>query len=276
MNQKLIRNELKSTLGLFITYTLIICLVITSFILLYPLYESHQDTIINKLDNVNKYVTKAFNIKTQGMNSTSGYYATIMEFILIIGAIMAITIAFKLILWDTINGYNVFLFTMPISRKKLFINKIITLAIEIIICNVIFSVLSFILLKFVSKNNDLKTLQILQINSSLFLSQITFACIGLFISSLIKKPKSIYPMPYFIVSIFYIISIIERLTNFTLIRYINPFSYFQVIDIIIYGSYRYSFIVASIIIVIFTLSISFYEYEDTEIMEKENIYVKKK
>ncbi|MGM9970933.1 MAG: ABC transporter permease subunit [Anaeroplasmataceae bacterium] len=265
MNKKLIANEFKSSLRTFIIWSFIILIFVSTTIILFPLYKNNYDIISAKIEKLPNILLKILSIDLTTLSTLNGYYAFIIEYTLILGAIMASILSFKAILWDTINGYNNYLFTKPISRKKIFINKIIVLVLELLIFNIIFNIISIILLKIFNSDTTFSVIKLIQINSALLLSQFTFAALAMMISSFIKKPKRIYPIALLIILVFYIVSIIEKLINFKLIRYINPFSYFKISDIVLNGTYKYSFIIASLFIIVFSISISYREYDLLEI-----------
>lgn len=263
MQAKLIKNEFKATLTTFIIWTIIILLLVSVFISINPLLFSHSTNIINKLDILPNKVKVILFIDTNTFNTHIGYYAIMIEYLLIIGAICASVLAYKILLWDKINGYDEFLFTKPISRSKIFLNKIICFALLILIQNILFNLVSIILVKIIINSISIKTL--IQINSSLLFSELTFGAISILTSSFIKKTKGIYKVPILTILILYLIAIPERVYNITILRYINPFSYFKVDDIIIDNHYKLSFIFASLIIIMFCLRISLINYEEGEI-----------
>lgn len=258
MNSTLIKNEFKSSIKPFIICSITIILFIVIAILSYPLYEKN-------IMNISKWphiILKILSLESK--NTIDSFYGVVVEYSLILGAIMAFFLAFKAILWDTKNGYNIYLFTKPIERKKIFINKIIAIIFELVLFNILFNIISIILLKIISNSTN-SIINIILINSALLLSQITFAALAMMFSSFIKKPKHIYPIAILIIFIFLLVSIIENIINISVLRYINPFSYFKVSDIVLYGKYKLSFIIASLFIIVFSISISYREYETLEI-----------
>lgn len=264
MNKTLFKNEFKSLIKPFIIFSIFVLLFTFALISLFPLYKENYDTIYTYLSKLNAPTLRLLSIDLAASTNPLGYYSIVIEYTLVIASLMAVVLSAKAMLWDNINGYNNYLFTKPISRKTIFINKVIVILIQLIIFNILFSVLSILMLKLFVKAS-LSIITILQINISLILCQITFATISLMISSFIKNPKSIYPISILIILVFYIVSLIEKLIQIAIIRYINPFSYFKISDIVVYGQYQLRFIIASLFIIVFSVSISYRSYQELEI-----------
>lgn len=263
MKKKLIYNEFRSSLNIFIIWSLILIIFLSLFISLNPYFINHSDTITSNLNKLPNFLRTILFINTDTFTHHLGYYALTMEYMLIIGAISASVIAYKIVLWDKINGYNEFLFTKPISRQSIFFNKILIFALEILAQNILFNIVSIILCKAIIK--EISILRLIQINSSLLLSELTFGSISILTSSFIKRTKRIYRVPVLTIVILYLIAIPERLWNIKILRYINPFSYFKVSDIVLENHYKLSFILASLVIILFSLRISLINYEEFEI-----------
>ena len=185
-----------------------------------------------------------------------------MEYLIIIGALMASVLASKQFLEDRKYQYDEYLFTLPISRTKLFLNKCFVVFIELISFNILFYVISIILSHTIV---HIPMIHILKINSTMILNQITFAGLGFLVSALFKTPRLILLKSILLILIFLLIAIPERVFNIILIKYINPFSYLAIRDIILTTTYKYSFLIASGFITIFSLTISGSIYKEYEV-----------
>lgn len=256
MNKRLIANEFKSSLGQFIFFTV---LIISTLVAAFMLHPYITDDMVISISKLNSYLKTILYLNDNILDSKE-YYAFVMQYFIIIGSIMAIHVSTKQILWDRKEGYDEYLFTLPVSRGAIFKNKCICILIELLIFNVIFCISSILLSSLSSFHIGVK--YILQMNSALMLAQLTFAAIGFLMGALIRHPKFIYVKSTIVLFILLIIAIPERIYNIKLLKYINPFSYLNLRDLLIKGEYKYSFIIASGFIVIFSITISKSIYDE--------------
>lgn len=256
MKSKLIKNEFKSSLFEFITFTIII---ISALIVSFIIYPTLNNDILIKISNLNPKIQTIFYLNDNILDANE-YYAFIMEYIIILGSIMSTVLATKQILWDKMKGYDEYLFTLPVSRGEIFKNKVLCVLIEILFFNIIFYITSILLSSFTKYNVKLR--YIWDINSALLLAQLTFSAIGFLVGSFIKKTRFIYLKTNLAILFFILLAIPERLYNIKIIKYINPFSYLGVRDILLNDGYKYSFIIASGFIIIFSLVISKSIYDE--------------
>lgn len=259
MNKRLINNEFKSSLFQFIIFSLLILGALTAS---FVAYEFLNDDIINKIKDINSNVKILFYLNDNIINGNE-YYCFIMEYLLILGSIMASHMATRQILWDKKNNYDEYLFTLPVSRGRIFFNKCMCLLIEILIFNALFYILSIILTNVSTYHVSIR--YILEINTAMLLSQLTFASLGLLAGSLIRHPRFIYIKSDIVLFFFILLAIPERIWNIKLIKYVNPFSYLAVRDILLNDGYKLSFLIASGCIMIFSITISKSIYDEYEI-----------
>ena len=106
---------------------------------------------------------------------------------------------------------------------------------------------------------------IIEINSAMILAQLTFASLGFLVGSLIRNPKFIFIKSDIVIIFFLLLAIPERIYDITILRYINPFSYLSVRDILVENGYKISFIIASGFIMIFSITISKSIYSEYEL-----------
>lgn len=259
MNKRLILNEFKASLTQFIVFTVLIMLGLILSFIIYPYIDA---SVIEKIASLNK-TTKIILYLNENITNGNEYYSLTMEYLLIIGSIMASHLATKQILWDRASEYDKYLFTLPISREKIYFNKFMCIVIEILSFNILFYLISIILTSFGSYHVSMR--YIIEINSAMLLAQLTFASLGFLAGSLIRHPKLIYIKSDIFIIFFLLLAIPERIYDITILKYINPFSYLSVRDILINDGYKISFIIASGFIMIFSITISKSIYNEYEL-----------
>ncbi|MFZ0283467.1 MAG: ABC transporter permease subunit, partial [Bacteroidales bacterium] len=121
-----------------------------------------------------------------------------------------------------------YLLTRPLTRSEIFTSKLAVVVLNVFLLNLVTSLAGFISLELVKKVP-------FNINAFLILSVYTlllnflFGSIGLFLSTLVKKPKPITTLCIGTVLVFYFIYTVSKITeSASNIGYISPFRFVDV------------------------------------------------
>ncbi len=249
----LLKNEVKAALILSIVFSVIIYLMLLLSFIFYPIDINIKNETLKKLLFIPS------DVKNPAM-----YYAWIMEYIIIAVSIMSAVLSTKTIVNDKKSGYDEYLFSLPLNRNQIFYNKLLAIVIESLAFNIIFNILSFSFNEIF--NFKMSSFKMFEINTALFLSNITFLSIGVLVGSFIK-PSHIYFKNILMILLLLVLAIPERLYNISILRYFNPFSYFKLLEIIESG-YKISFLTISGCIIIFSISIAKTTYEEYDVLKQ--------
>lgn len=256
--------ELKKTKKGCIIFTSIIIFVLIVTMALYPLYTKNESYFLNLFSKMSPSTLQRLGIDLSNCFEPLSYYSLLFSFISIFGALFAAYLGVASMSIDRLNNANEFYFIKPIKRKKIIHYKILANISILFISTIIYNLISFIMILIV-KSTSISYLKLFQINSSLFLLELVFLFIGMLVGLLLKNNKTFLIPSIVIVIIFELLNFIEDSFDLVILKYINPFSYFTVTDIITTGKYQYSFLVASTFIVFFLFSFVLGIYESEEI-----------
>ena len=252
MKRYLLYNEIRASLFLSLVSSLILYVLLIIMLASFPININIENDTLKKLfyfpDNI---------------NDSNSYYCFLLEYFIILGSIFTSIVATKVIVHDKKSGYDEYLFSLPIKRSELFLNKIVSIVLIVLTYNLLFLALSFIS-NFVFDLNIKNTI-ILKLNLALLISNLTFASIGVLIGSFIK-PSFIYIKCLMFNLVLLILSIPDRLLNFKILQYANPFSYFKLYKLL-NNSFKNSFIIASGCIIVFSISISKTMYDEYDVIK---------
>lgn len=247
-----------------IFYTLLILILSSLLIGLYPLYMDHQSYFTSLYDKMSPKMLANLGINKDVAFKTLGYYSILFNIISIIFAIMACSLGIQIIYKNRLNNEELFYFTKPMPRKKIFIYKLSASIFVLAISFILYQILTMSLLLIVKEDN-FSMLKLIQINTSELLLSLVFLTVGMVVGGFLRHAKTITIPSLITVMVFLIINIFEKSFELTIIKYLNPFSYFTVSDIIATGKYQYRFLVATVFIVFFALSFSLAIYENEEL-----------
>ena len=243
------------------------CALVAMSILFLSLFPSFSKDVVefNKiLENFPEGVRKAFGISTESIATFIGFYSYTFLYILLCGAIQAMNLGLSILSKEGREKTADFLLTKPVTRMQIVTSKLLASLTSLIITNAIYIALTTIIALIVTDERfDLKIFFMIAI--TLFFIQLMFLSLGIFISVVVPKIKSVIPISLSIVFGFFIISMFASVIGENSIRYITPFKYFDTAYIIKNSAYEVSFIVIEIIFIIVITAISYIIYSKKDI-----------
>jgi hypothetical protein len=252
-------HELKAYRKSTIIWSLSMAAVAVVFLSLFPSMTADADAFRKILENYPQPVLKAFGIALDTITSFLGYYSYIFLYIILCGSIQAMNLGTSVISKEVREKTADFLLTKPVSRKQIFTAKLSAIFTSIIITNVFYMAVANVLAAIISsKPYDHKIF--FMINITLLLVQLMFLALGLLISVIMPKVKSVLSITMTVVLGLFTLNMFSSILGEETVRYITPFKYYDTAYIIKNSSYEASFVITEIVFVILSIFISLYIY----------------
>lgn len=168
-------------------------------------------------------------------NSVLGYYALTMQFVCIAYAIHAVYLGLSIISVEERDLTADFLLTKPISRKRIYISKILSSITHIVLLWVIICIGSLVSLTLFRADQtiDYNAMNIFLVSILLF--QLSFFSIGLLASLLLPKLDNVIVYAVGIGFGFFIITSLGEMLSMDWVSYISPFGHFNSNDVLVDG-----------------------------------------
>jgi len=201
-----------------------------------------------------------FNIST-----LNGYYGLLFFYLVVIGFIYAGNLGVHIFADEEVDKTSEFLYTKPISRTKLFINKYVAGLIYLVLFNLAIIVLSEVI---ITKSMMLESIlpMIVICCVSLFITQWLFFSLGVMLVSSLRKLKKAYSVISTIVMVSYMLYIIKDFSvNLDWLKWITPLSYLDLVNIAKLQEYSYATLgIAGIAAIVFT-AIGLFKFRSRDI-----------
>lgn len=210
------------------------------------------------LNNMPDVMKKVFNIYIESMSTLEGFYSFIFSFVVLCGSIQAMNIGTAIVSKEQRDKTADFLMTKPVSRINIMTSKLIAAFSVLVITNIIYLVLTIIAATVVVNEFSLKLF--FMISVTMFFVQLIFMALGIMISVIVGKIKSVISVSLSTVFGFYIIGSLGSILGEERVRYMSPFRYFDTAYIIEHEAYEVSFIVIGIAFVITAIAGSYLVY----------------
>lgn len=259
------KREMRSYMKSLIIWS--ICIIIFTIMALAK-YEGFQamGNEANKLmENLPDIMKTMFNLDSINLSRMKDYYVILFIYYILIAGIHSVMIGSTIISKESRDKTSDFLMVKPVSRAHIITNKIFAGFINILIINLVICLSSIFIVDIFNKGEDITT-GIIYLCMSLFILQCIFLSIGLAVSALTKTSKKATSISTAIILVMYFIDIINKLTDKFSLRYITPFAYFDVNEVIIGNGIELLYIILSIIIIVISILITYTNYQRKDII----------
>jgi ABC-2 type transport system permease protein len=161
--------------------------------------------------------------------SVLGFYSVNnIIYMMVLGSIYAIVLSSGILLKEEYNKTAEYLLTRPLTRSEIFLSKLAVLSINIFLLNLATALAGFICLEVV-KNAPYNIRSFLILSLYTLLLNFLFGAIGLFLSTMVKRPKPITTFSIGMVLILYFIYTLSKINEgASKIGYLSPFKYVNV------------------------------------------------
>jgi ABC-2 type transport system permease protein len=212
MNHNLFARELRRNALSLIIWTTILTALIAATMSVYPTFLGNQSKIMGMLSLIPKEALQFKGISNfSDLLSVLGFYA--------------IVLSSNILLKEEYNKTAEYLLTRPITRNEIFLSKLAVVSINVFVLNLVTSLVGFIFIELVKKGSfSVSAFLILSLYTMLF--NFLFASTGLFLSTIVKRPKPITTFCIGLVIILYFVFTLSKITeSLGKIGYLTPFKY---------------------------------------------------
>ena len=224
--KQLIKVEFKRNLKSFILWAVIISGLAALELFLFPAFEDSFDGMESFLDMFPQAFLEAFGMGEGGLDITTIYGWFGIEaylFVTLIGGSYAAILGGSILSKEEDEKTIEFLMSKPISRSHVFFGKVIVVGINILLLNV---VMSIVLLISFSVLADLEVVVWLLYSFAPIILHIIFASLSLLISIFVTKSRIVLSISLGIVLGMYVVKLISTLTDAgEFLKYFTPYEY---------------------------------------------------
>ncbi|WP_310602969.1 ABC transporter permease subunit [Anaerosporobacter sp.] len=257
------KHEMKQNSKTLIIWTLAVGLL--SFVCL--LLFSEMKTSMGELDEMFASMgdfTKAFGMDQMSMGTLTGFYGIECGNILGLGgSFLAALLAVNMLSKEEGNRTAEFLLAHPISRVRVITEKLIAIATQLAIFNIVFFVFTFLGIIILGEKVTWGDFVTYQLANYILQLEIVGICYG--ISAFIRKGS--LGIGLGIAAMFYFLNIVANISeNAKVAKYITPFSYTEASEIFATGKIDTQYLVIGIILGVIGVVVAYIQYSKKDIM----------
>jgi len=258
------RQELRAYRKFTIIWTVSLVGLVLLYLSMYSAIAKDADSFIKLLEGYPKEVREAFGMHLESIASLLGFYSFTFTMSTLFGAIQAMILGTGIVSKEVRERTADFLMTKPVSRVRIVTEKLLAAISTIVFTNVIFLIAASIMANVV-KTRDFDGGVFLLMTLTLFFVQLMFLAIGLVISVILPRIKSVLPISLAVVFGFFAIAAFGNTSGEEPMRYLTPLKYFDTAYIMKNGRYETPFVVTGIVLVGVAVAVSYFVYRKKNI-----------
>jgi ABC-2 type transport system permease protein len=227
MSRNLFLNEMRRNGVSLIIWLLAISILITVTMSVYPTFLENQSKVFGMMKLVPKSALQFKGISNlNDLLSPLGFYAANnVIYMMVLGSIYSIVLASNILLKEEYNKTAEYLLTRPLTRSEVFCSKLAVLLLFVFLLNFFTAVAGLICLE-IFKNAPFSIKAFLILSLYTLLLNLLFASTGLFLSTMVKRPRPITTVCIGLVLILYFVYTLSKITqSVSGIGYLSPFKY---------------------------------------------------
>jgi len=259
------RHEFKMHLRSVVTWSTAIAVLIFVFVSLFSSFSKQAELLNEALANFPKELLIAFGLNGADLSTTLGYFGFVFLFVQICLAIQAANYGFSLISIEERELTADFLLTKPVERTKILTSKLLAALSGLTITNVVVWVSSFASINLFKGDKTYEAGTLLLLLLSIVVFQLFFLSVGLVISLLVKRIRSVTPYSMTLGFGMYVLSIFGDMLGESTLEKLTPFKHFDINYIIQQGAYDLPLVLLSLSVIVVSLAGSYVLYRRRDI-----------
>ena len=257
-------HELKAYRKSTIIWSCSLVLLIILFLSMFPSFSKDATDVKKLIEGYPEAFRKAIGLSLDTLFTLLGFYSYLFVYVGLCGSIQAMNLGTSIISKEVREKTADFLLTKPVTRKTIMTAKLLAILTSLVITNVVY-LISAIIMANVVKTEAFSLKIFIMISITLFFVQLMFMALGVIISVVFPKIKSVLPISLGTVFGFFMLGMLSTTTSTDIWRFLIPFKYYDTAYIIKNSSYETSFIIVEIVFIIVTIFASYLIYDKKDI-----------
>jgi ABC-2 type transport system permease protein len=257
-------HELRAYRKSTIIWTISLIAVVALFMSLFPSFTKDTEEFRKLLEGYPVALREAFGINLDNFFSILGFYCYGLSFVTLCGAIQAMNLGTGIVSKEVREKTADFLLTKPVTRTAVLTNKLLAALISIIITNIVY-LAAATLLAYQVATVDFEVSIFILLSLTVFFVQLIFLALGIIISVIVQRIKSVLTVSLATVFAFYFLGMFSSTSGDEVKRYLSPFKYFDTAYLIEKSGYEASFLITGAVVIVIAIGISFFIYAKKDI-----------
>jgi len=260
MNANIYRHELRSRLRSILTWSLGVAALVVFYFSFFAVFADQAELLNDMMDRFPPEMRAAFGMDKMDLSTVLGYFAFIFLFVQLCLAIQASNYGFGLVSIEESELTADFLLSKPVSRTQVVTSKLLAAISSLTLTNLVVWVASFTAITLFRGDREYQAGTLLLLLLSIVIFQLFFLSLGLVISLLVKRVRSVTPYALGLGFGAYVLSAFSGLLGDVKLELITPFKHLDAAAIVESASYDTPLVLLNVAVTVLALAASYWLY----------------
>jgi ABC-2 type transport system permease protein len=248
-----------------ITWSVAVPALIFVFVSLFSSFAKDAEVLNEMMANFPEELLAAFGMTGLDLSTVLGFFSLAFLFVQICLAIQAANYGFSLVSVEEREWTADFLLTKPVERTQILTSKLLAALVGLFITDIAVWISSFLFINLFKADSTYETRTLLLLLLSVVPFQLFFLAVGLVVSLLVKRIRSVTPYAMALGFGMYVLSAFGDLLGESVLEKITPFKHFEPNYIIQNGAYDLPLVLISVTATVISLVGSYALYTRRDI-----------
>lgn len=260
MSINIYRHEFNARLKSVVIWSLGIAFLIVFFTSLFPVFSEQAAAMKEFMSRYPAQLRAAFGLDKMDLSTILGFLSFTMMFVELCLAIQAGNYGFGLVSVEETELTADFLLTKPVSRARVLTSKLLAILCSLLVTEAVVWVCAFasVLLFRAGHEYSVRTLVLLLV--SLLILQLVFLGVGLFISLLARRIRSVTPLGLGLAFGAYVINGFSGILGDIKLELLTPFKHLEPAYIVKNSAYNTPLVLLDLAVILVTIGLSYWLY----------------
>jgi ABC-2 type transport system permease protein len=221
------KHEFKLSGKSVIIWSISVASLIFIFLSIFPSFAKDAELLNEAMASFPKELLMAFGMTDVDLSTVLGFYGLAFGFVQICLAIQAANYGFSILSVEERDLTADFLLAKPVSRPKILTSKLLAALTGLVITNIVVWASSLVAIAAFSGGRAWEIEPVLLLLSSIAIFQLFFLTVGMLISLLVKRVRSVIPFSMALGFGMYVLNAFAGLLGDVKLELVTPFKHFN-------------------------------------------------
>jgi len=260
MSANIYRHEFRTRLKSVVIWSLAVAAIIVVFFSFFTVFADQAALLDEMLARFPQQFQAAFGMDKMDLSTVLGFYSFILLFVQLCLAIQASNYGIGLVSVEENELTADFLLSKPVSRTQVLTSKLLAAVTSLTITNLVVWVSSFAAISLFRGERVYEPRRLLLLLLSIVIFQLFFLSVGLVISLLVKRVRSVTPYGLGLGFGAYVLNAFSGVFGDVKLEWITPFKHLDAARIVQQGAYDTPLLLLNVAVTLVSLAVSYWLY----------------
>ncbi|MCL7454284.1 MAG: ABC transporter permease [Anaerolineae bacterium] len=265
MSTNILKQEFKMGLRSVVTWSVSVAALIMVFVSLFSSFAQDAALLNEMMSNFPDELLAAFGMSGVDLSTILGYFSLAFLFVQVCLAIQAANYGFSMVSVEEREWTADFLLTKPVGRRQILTSKLLAALGGLLITDIVVWTSSLLFINLFKGDAGYEARSLLLLLLSIVPFQLVFLAVGLVISLLVRRIRSVTPYAMALAFGMYVLSAFGDMLGDVALEKITPFKHFEPNYIVQHAAYDVPLVLISLSAIVISLLGSYILYARRDI-----------